>query len=827
MDIGWIKYGSCIEGWGSSINTVTFNANLTAEKIFSSISIKILPSTDIPDGITENSDYSVKADICSNPVYALHNGLELSFQLDINNWIGSTTAINRLRNDCYHGTGSIGHLPRSISNGELYQSCGSWGGLHIKPNKIILWVLSILGGVIPSIFVMKSKFYRKDIFSLEISHRFLHSLFSNRIFLLTYILQTVIVLFISIAAFFIDNNIWSWSKISYQTKPNYIIFCILFFTFLFMLYQFYVFFKICSKYQPKQNHASLIIETTFDENQTFDLFDDKYAKYEQQFTSIIKRYIDPKTYFIETVSIKNDDKSNSFSSKILIEWDDNNDDALLKMENEFQQKLNDIHFAKNMTEFCNLPNDKIPKISIKGTYAIEHIFKYQIDKVGLNRNDILKQIEQDIINKYDKSLKEMTWNNINKIISYWILSDIKYQRYSDEIMKIIKTKNINGTLITEIIQKNINLKNYLNNLISEYIEDRMMNKITNKLKLKLSENVGMDSHSLAELICKFAIDTLDEPLYDNDNNPIDGEWIVNNIENNVFEKILQKILGINQNDSKQIYQFIKKYHVPSNEAILSEIISQMKSKLYQYIDISHLDETVNNMFYIDYKILALKIKNNADISIEVEIIANLFIYLIMENQTNKILNFGLITSLYELYAQIFDNLFLKEWFCSHCNYFNRKIKINGKMLTYLHKLMQNCLVCGHNKIKSIADKLKGHSIQTDLFHQNANRYNINCPDASDISKCSSYQRILKFMQKYCKNENIKYISIVSKINCESVRKYIICAAISNISNQMEKKLLRQIFENSQDYQGIDGNKLCRLEEKELIESIFEKNKNII
>ena len=109
-----MKYVSCNE----SNNTVfSYHTGYTQQQLTNfaqyGITVKLLPSTDTP-GSNENSNYTVKADICSNPVYALNTGYEISYvldestsppvitgQADLNNWIGTSTAKNRLSNSCY------------------------------------------------------------------------------------------------------------------------------------------------------------------------------------------------------------------------------------------------------------------------------------------------------------------------------------------------------------------------------------------------------------------------------------------------------------------------------------------------------------------------------------------------------------------------------------------------------------------------------------------------------------------------------------------------------------------------------------------------------
>ena len=118
MNIGWLKLLSCNEGntnsWaGNDINQFTFPSNfddIINNSLPYAITIKFLDSSLTPNNDSSAGDYMVKADICSYPVFALNNNLELSFTIDLNtklksgasnidNWTGSPTAISRMESD--------------------------------------------------------------------------------------------------------------------------------------------------------------------------------------------------------------------------------------------------------------------------------------------------------------------------------------------------------------------------------------------------------------------------------------------------------------------------------------------------------------------------------------------------------------------------------------------------------------------------------------------------------------------------------------------------------------------------------------------------------
>eukprot|EP01084_Bolivina_argentea_P103803 185911_1 len=150
--IGWIKFLSCNEK--SLALNYSYNIEYTRQQLVDlahcAITAKILTNNDIP-GITENNQYALTTDICSNPVFALNYGYELSYVLDentfarnsysdLNNWIGTSDAKNRLINSCYYGHVTT---PRTILQDEMfYQACGNGAGIHLGQfNTANNWIL--------------------------------------------------------------------------------------------------------------------------------------------------------------------------------------------------------------------------------------------------------------------------------------------------------------------------------------------------------------------------------------------------------------------------------------------------------------------------------------------------------------------------------------------------------------------------------------------------------------------------------------------------------------------------------------------------------------
>merc|ERR1711929_64865 len=88
MEIGWIQYSHCEEG----DNVNEYNSDYTMDELIemaeTAITVKIMPSGEIP-GQSETASYTVMADLCSNPIYALNRGYTMScrwMRLRIHQW---------------------------------------------------------------------------------------------------------------------------------------------------------------------------------------------------------------------------------------------------------------------------------------------------------------------------------------------------------------------------------------------------------------------------------------------------------------------------------------------------------------------------------------------------------------------------------------------------------------------------------------------------------------------------------------------------------------------------------------------------------------------
>ena len=125
----------------SPFNNITKFINLAKY----AISVKFVPANS-----SDDTDYIVQAVTCSNPIYNLNNGKELSYITNIindtiviagnadyeNNWIGTSTAKDWLKNKCF-GRKSIGDEINDITT-KIYQSCNE-EGIHIIAESWCMW----------------------------------------------------------------------------------------------------------------------------------------------------------------------------------------------------------------------------------------------------------------------------------------------------------------------------------------------------------------------------------------------------------------------------------------------------------------------------------------------------------------------------------------------------------------------------------------------------------------------------------------------------------------------------------------------------------------
>ena len=140
--IGWIKIFSCIEGVGMEDMNANINKSLISKLLPYAISLKIAPSGSINN--TKYDRYAVITKPCSNPVFLLNYGYELSWRVDeqfniiddvdTSDWIGSAVAKERLETSCYRSSENP-----VLSNffDSMYHCCTyrkNDAGIHIMPS---------------------------------------------------------------------------------------------------------------------------------------------------------------------------------------------------------------------------------------------------------------------------------------------------------------------------------------------------------------------------------------------------------------------------------------------------------------------------------------------------------------------------------------------------------------------------------------------------------------------------------------------------------------------------------------------------------------------
>ena len=145
QQVGWIKVMSCIEmGFSAKINPFTIHRHDYINLSLQAISIKFEPT-----GGINNSNYNNLALIAkpeSNPIkFGLAHRKEVSYQYDsngniicygsTNNWIGSSAALERLKQKGYYSkpAAASGAYPNDLSE-IIYHAWGNHHGLHIFPN---------------------------------------------------------------------------------------------------------------------------------------------------------------------------------------------------------------------------------------------------------------------------------------------------------------------------------------------------------------------------------------------------------------------------------------------------------------------------------------------------------------------------------------------------------------------------------------------------------------------------------------------------------------------------------------------------------------------
>ena len=140
--IGWIKFLQCDEG---SITEYTYPDCQSWDAMFPftehAITAQLLPRDATPSQFdftnSPTDDFAVMLSVGSSPVSALNEGLELSWSYDpetlnitgyadMDDWLGSDTAKERLSNSCF------GENPPQLLESWIYYACGNFEGIRIS-----------------------------------------------------------------------------------------------------------------------------------------------------------------------------------------------------------------------------------------------------------------------------------------------------------------------------------------------------------------------------------------------------------------------------------------------------------------------------------------------------------------------------------------------------------------------------------------------------------------------------------------------------------------------------------------------------------------------
>eukprot|EP01084_Bolivina_argentea_P120446 213496_1 len=349
----------------------------------------------------------------------------------------------------------------------------------------------------------------------------------------------------------------------------------------------------------------------------------------------------------------------------------------------------------------------------------------------------------------------------------------KNTEYNECIMQFILQNNINGIFIYELLNKNVNIKKTLNGILGSLINDEMMSKIANKLsKSDYTSLTQMSSSVLAELICDFVTAEI-KNQFTNKYNYINGKWLVTISDSrNKFVNILYEIAAISDDDGNQMYDFMKQYDVASDEDIKQQIVDNINGL------------NVNSCS-VDLAKLAIKLRNNENVSNEAEQILHLFYNVVLENKTGNEVNFELMNKLYDAFSNTFSKI-LPNWWCSKCCYNNKSIKINGQYLSFDNIRMRSCLVCGYDKFSAITDQLRNKTQQNYL--RDSHEEVLHC-DEDNVTNCGYCQKLMKVLENYHKHKAFNSAESLQQLNQKDVLENISLKALQLINNKEEQQKL--------------------------------------
>eukprot|EP01084_Bolivina_argentea_P163041 283695_1 len=594
--------------------------------------------------------------------------------------------------------------------------------------------------------------------------------------------------------------------------------------------------------------AYISIEVQFVANEKLSIFAS-----EANILHVIESYVDNQ-YVMKINDMSVNNVRNVFTILLSIEYNYKENKF---MEIYIEEKLFDVNFSKQLLEFSNQKHIEIlPIIKINGKTNSTQISDYQkqkqrefVERYYRNQKNQVIALQKNLFNDITP-LNQMTSNDISDMIRFWLMNDAKNTAHNKLVMKAIIENNINGNFVTQLLSKNFSLKTTLHDVVGSLINETMMEEIANKLSHVESKSLSqMNSASLAQLICDFATNEIQTQLADKFEY-ISGNWLVNTRESEKqFLEIIYAIAAVDEDDGNQIYNFLKQYDAPTDESIKQQIFNAVRFSNIIMLSDDDLSE-------INLAKLAIKLKNNWNVSVESQKILNLFYHLIRKQKTESKPNYDLITELYKLFSNVFSEI-SHNWWCSECCYNNRIIQINGQYLTSDHHLMRNCIVCGYNKVDAINNHLKNKTQQNYLMNTTRDtddKMKLNCHD--NVSKCEYCQMLLTFLQNYHKHKQLDYAETLKKLNKKDVLNNIFLQALEFVNNKTEKETLineykheiekmktpndakniqnekEEIKINNEEYDEkdmsfeIDGKKLCEMTRNDFKIMILSRNENI-
>eukprot|EP01083_Nonionella_stella_P043020 116093_1 len=142
-------------------------------------------------------------------------------------------------------------------------------------------------------------------------------------------------------------------------------------------------------------------------------------------------------------------------------------------------------------------------------------------------------------------------------------------------MGIIQESHIDGSAITEQMEKGVDIEQYLHNIIGDYIHRDILNKMAMNMKQNDSRS-EMNTQNIFQAICMFAIENLKSEW--GSKQVIDGQWIIEHMHDNLFVDELRSVTALDRDDCVQIHRFVLQYYVRSSEDEIMDRVEQIFAK---------------------------------------------------------------------------------------------------------------------------------------------------------------------------------------------------------------------------------------------------------